>query len=259
MRALLVFVMVSVFFISNVFGDNSLRIRVADGVLKWKTVWSSKVRRSDRTIENGKTRWYICGNKVEKERDSAYDLSGRILNEIERGYNEHGVRINVWGFLATLANESAFDTCAVDFQTRNILYALKLLKRPRTHITHDKKKIVHALKSKKLSRWVLNQSKYSRRKVYVDLGLSQMRRNVLKLNVDEIASILTVDRGLRDAVDEMIRRSKVYTHKKRPYPRPWRLWPGKRPGHPLSKKYDKKLTKIGWFLGATRKELPLLN
>ena len=205
--------------------------------------------------------WYSCGEFVplERQEKEAMRWARTTYNLLEKYNRENGTDISVWGVFAVVLNESGADECAVDFHTRNVLYHLGLLKRPRKHITHSKSDLKKAFASWRWKRWAINASKYQGKQVGVDLGAMQLRRKWKKISSKLLDDTFNLEKSLSTAIPEMIRRSKAYPvgirKNRRPHPRPWMLWPGQYPSKRATR-YDKRITKIARkFLGAPRSEI----
>lgn len=79
-----------------------------------------------RSIEVGskgerKPYWFECGKRIRGEaarQDRASVWATWILEAIDSANEAHGVELNPWGVFATTHNESGFNVCALDLQTR---------------------------------------------------------------------------------------------------------------------------------------------
>ncbi len=227
-------------------GTSDLVNRVTDGIWRWKT-------------GNGTRKWWSCGVSVEVKESQkiARKWAEIVVSESKKAGEFHGYNLNVWGVVATMSRESAFDVCALGLKPRLWAYKNKLLKVKRVHITHTREELDKLFKNKTFMK------KWPR----LDLGPGQRlwckkctRSDVYNGSLDNIMSL---DPGIKLVVEEMVKRVIRHAQKRKGkrlknkwwYNRPWAFWPGSEP----SKVYAKKIQNRAYLLGATKKEFPKLK
>ena len=228
-------------------GDEVLRDRLAAGILKWQSV---KTHNGDKVVI-----WNECGRRIAKEdvEQVAQEWATNLIRAADNSEKVYGWRINLWGVLGTIANESSFDRCAIGLHTRAWAYSRGMLKAKKgTWISHSKKDILSLVKNKK---W---QKEWK----WVDAGPLQVLWK--RIYRGPLEDMLTLNPGLDIGIQEMQRRTshfQSYGSKKeqrRLYKiskRAWRMWPGAYPDESKAVAYDKKITMFARKMGATNKEI----
>lgn len=245
----------------EVVAERTMQERLAEGILRWNTIWKDDIKAKDRVLANGFTRWTICGEEVAQDKlmDRALDLAQKILMVVGTYKVEATERVNVWGFAAVIANESGFDYCAVDGQTRTRLYTLGWLRRSPLTLSHQREVLIKILTSKAWKRYVRETNAIpGMRRLGTDLGFGQRRVYSDMITRAQLEQIFDEDNGLMTTYEEMVRRARMYGPGPKEtmplYSRPWRLWPGGGPSEALSKRYDRRISVVAKRLGATKQE-----
>lgn len=228
-------------------GDEIMRDRLAAGILKWQTV---KNHNGERIIV-----WNECGRRIEKKeaKEAALEWAYHLIRAANNSEKLYGWRINLWGVMGTIANESNFDRCAIGRHTREWAYKKKLLKPKKyTWISHSKKDILH----------LINSRRWSKEWKWVDAGpLQVLWKRIYKGPLEDM---ITLNPGLDIGIQEMQRRTnhfQSYVGKKdrrrlrRVVKRSWRMWPGAHVEDKRATKYDEKVTKYARKMGALRTEI----
>lgn len=228
-------------------GDEVLRDRLAAGILRWQSV---KTHSGERTVV-----WNECGRRIAKEDvdQVAQEWATNLIRAANNSEKVYGWRINLWGVMGTIANESSFDRCAIGRHTRSWAYSHGFLKTKKgTWISHSKKDILSLVKN---PRW---QKEWK----WVDAGALQVLWK--RIYKGPLEDMLTLNPGLDIGIQEMQRRTthfQSYGSKKeqrRLYKiskRAWRMWPGAYPDEAKATAYDKKVTMFARKMGATSKEI----
>jgi len=221
--------------------QESLHDRFVQAVLKSRSI---KQKNGDR-----KPYWYECGKRVKtdaKRRQRASEWATWVLKSIDEAEAEHGVELNPWGVLAVAHNESGFNVCAIDLQTREWAVSEGLVKN--LQLTYDRETIYKIISSKQ----------FQRTRIKADFGPLQVRRkgDISRQLLDQI---LSLDPGMIWAAKEMAKRSVNnpvgLNGDRKPHPRPWRLWPTSNPRSTRSFKYDRHITRVAKWLGAETDEI----
>lgn len=228
-------------------GDDILRERLAAGIIKWTT---ARGRGKEKAVV-----WNECGERIKPEdvRDNALEWANQLIRAANSSEKMHGWRINLWGVMGTIANESCFDRCAIGGHTRKWAYKRGFLKPKRfTWISHTKEDILR----------LVNLKQWKKEWKWVDAGALQVLWK--RIYRGPLENMLTLNPGLDIGIQEMQRRSNnvhAYTHPKKRrqhsklYRRSWRLWPGKPLEADRAIKYDAKITKFARRMGALRTEI----
>lgn len=228
-------------------GDAVLRDRLAAGILKWQSV---KAHSGERVIV-----WNECGSRIAKEdvKHVAQEWATNLIRAANNSEKTYGWRINLWGVMGTIANESSFDRCAIGRHTRAWAYNRGLLKAKRgTWISHSKKDILRLVRN---PRWKKDWK-------WVDAGPLQVLWK--RIYRGPLEDMLTLNPGLDIGIQEMQRRTdhfESYSSKKdrrrlrRLSKRAWRMWPGTYPEDARASAYDKKVTMFARKMGALRTEI----
>ena len=228
-------------------GDDVLRKRLAAGIIKWTTV---RGRGKEKVVV-----WNECGTRIKSEdvHDNALEWADQLIRAANSSEKIHGWRINLWGVMGTIANESCFDRCAIGGHTRKWAYKKGFLKPKRfTWISHTKKDILK----------LVNHRQWQKEWKWVDAGALQVLWK--RIYRGPLEDMLTLNPGLDIGIQEMQKRSNnvyAYTkmkkrkHLSRIYKRSWRLWPGRPLKDARAVKYDAKITKFARRMGASRTEI----
>lgn len=169
--------------------------------------------------------WWHCGELIrEKERIDDH----AVLIAFHAVHVSYSREINPWGLLGTIANESAFDPCALGLYPRKWAYSQGLIKRYNRGISHTKEEVLAVIESE--------EAKREFRKTGFDLGLCQI---LTKFYSGPPEDLLTVKKGLEICADEMKSRSLSRRTEK-----PWEFWHGHQ-----SKKYGLKIMRLAKKIG----------
>ena len=194
--------------------------RLAAGMESWKRAGAS-----------GK--WWSCGVAQEDGTSIAKELSERIVAESE----EHN--LNPWGLAGVIAKESKFDECALGKKSRDLGYAMGVLKRNKLTISHTAADVLAVIDSK---RW---KDEIGR----ADMGLPQVMYPTIYRG--DPAALLTRPTGIQFAAQEMARRAaRIGEVVKIALLRPWSTWPGW-----VDTTYDESIVRHARALGATEEDL----
>lgn len=193
--------------------------------------------------------WFECGKRIktaEAREKRANEWVTWLMKAIEKANVDYGTDLNPWGVLAVAHNEGGFNVCSLDLQTREWAVEVGLVK----HLQHTyNRDTVYK---------ILSSKQYRNAKRKADLGPLQVRYKA-KFSRERLDQILSLDPGLVEQVAEMADRSldHLVTVKgeKKPYPRPWRLWPGLNPRAARSCRYDRRITSVAKWLGAKPGEI----
>lgn len=228
-------------------GDEILHDRLAAGILKWQTV---KDHNGEKIIV-----WNECGRRLGKEetKEAAKEWAYHLIRAANNSEKVYGWRINLWGVMGTIANESSFDRCAIGRHTREWAYKNKLLKAKKfTWISHSKKDILRLIK----------HPKWRKQWKWVDAGPLQVLWK--RIYRGPLEDMITLNPGLDIGIQEMQRRTnhfQSYVGKKdkrrlrKVVLRSWRMWPGAHLEDSRASEYDKKVTKYARRMGALRTEI----
>lgn len=214
----------------------ALHDRFVEAILKSRSIKQKKGKR--------RPYWYECGERIkgdEARRARADEWATWILKSIQLAHETKGVELNPWGVLAVTHNESGFNVCALDLQTRQWAVSEGLVKN--LQLTYSKDTIYK----------IISSEQFKKTRIKADFGPMQIRRkgNISRELLDQI---LSLDPGMVWAAEEMADRSLDYPvtvqGKRKPHPRPWKLWPTLNPRSARSYKYDRDMTAIARWLGA---------
>lgn len=168
-------------------------------------------------IKSGKP-WHSCGILLEEEAREAQ--AKMMATELVQYTKEVGLKTDLWPVLAVMYHESRFDFCALGLYPRKWAYKHKMLKRPKTHISHTRDDVLRVVNNK----WA---NKVFRRTAF-DLGLCQILSKYY-------TPIGLIDDGIHLCVVEMNRRYKKNK-------RPWRTWNPKAGYTQKLRRWVKKMT-----------------
>jgi len=235
---------------------------------------------------DSKVYWETCGKKIPDEQivPRAYEWAEEIIKILDNVKEDTGVAINPWGAFATIANESGFNECALNYASR--LWASRHMGRELITETWKGKTITRKVSKKVVKKFrqsydrdtvwrILHHEDYAKGKVLVknkrkgterwvhthnkfDGGPMQMRFSVKRLTRDKFDELTSFPSGITLGFQEMARRalgSKRQQRKKTIHPRPWQLWPGTKATVERIRRYDRKITKVARWLGARRDEI----
>jgi len=228
-------------------GDEVLRDRLAAGILRWQSV---KTHSGEKVVV-----WNECGRRLAKEdvEQVAQEWATNLIRAANNSEKIYGWRINLWGVMGTIANESSFDRCAIGRHTRSWAYSQGLLRTKRgTWISHDKRDILKLVKN----------PKWQKEWKWLDAGALQVLWK--RIYRGPLEDLLTLNPGLDIGIQEMQRRTnhfQNYSSKKdqrrlyRVSKRAWRMWPGTFPEDAKATAYDKKVTMFARKMGASKTEI----
>lgn len=242
-----------------------------------------------RMPEGGKEpRWEQCGEVVPKEEfvETARTWVRVFLEDVKGAEERYGVKLPVWGVWATIANESGFNECSLDYYSR--LWASQTSEKMLTEetwkgktvkrkveqkivehfrLTYSRDDVWRIIKSegfKNAAVWAKDPKNPGQKKLIkimgkFDGGPMQMRTAVKDIPTREyLDRFLSLSGGLREGISEMARRAvwwKEFFREKTPHPRPWKLWPGGNGLSPRNEAYDTKIVSVARWLGAKRDEM----
>jgi len=189
-----------------------------------------------RAIKAESVTWYECGEKTPKEKwdQRAFELVEAILDALA----EFDVKINPWGVLGTVFNESRGNRCAIGPNPRKVAHARNLVNRSdwRLWTEHDVLKVV------KSPDWNDRPA---------DLGLGQVvwRRFARieedgKVRIPTVEEMLSLKDGARIVAYAMKQRMK-YKHNRRWRNLPWYFWPGVKANFSYGRKVAYTVKKMG--------------
>lgn len=229
--------------------------------------------------------WERCGKKTPEGEliSEAQIWAEEIIRSFDRVEEETGVSLNRWGAFATMANEGGFNECSLNYAAR--LWAAR--HEGRELITETwkgrtvKRKVTKFVVEKfrqsydRDTVWrILHHKDYATAKVQVvgrdgkektvrlknkfDGGVWQLRHSVKKLSRKRFDDLTSLVPGVYLGAKEMARRAiwhKKVFRESRVHPRPWMLWPGLRISLERKHWYDRKISSVARWLGATRAEI----
>lgn len=198
--------------------EKELRLigRMAQGIARWKS-----------------SGWWQCGVLItskETIKDTAVFYAYLVVKSA-KDVSGDDWKLNPWGLLGTVRNESRFDRCALGLNPRKKAYSLKVLKPRKTCISHSAREIVAAVESPKLQKYFTRSG--------VDIGLSQMLSRHYQAPFN-YAKMIEPDYGMSEAARWMRHLGWAYKTK-----RPWRYWRGREVGW-----YDTKIVRAAHLTGA---------
>jgi len=258
--------------------DEPLVLRFAIGILRSRVLKGTK----------NKIYWERCGEPVEEEnlQRDALMWASVYVDVLDRVEVDTGVRLNAWGPFATMANEGGFNECSLNYAARKwasehtgreLITETWKGKTVRRKVT---KKVVEKFRQSydRDTVWrIIHHPDYATATVQVkdrknggmktvrlknkfDGGVWQIRKSVKKLKRSMFDDLTSVEPGVYLGAMEMVRRAKNWKARYRLryiHPRPWKLWPGAMAGIQRIEKYDKKITSVARWLGATRDEIQI--
>ena len=162
--------------------------------------------------------WVVCGKVLSDEEriSEAWSISKALYRE----YKSEERRYSIWGILAIMRHESAFDSCALGIRPRKWGYAKKMLKPSKKGVSHSLNEVTSFISNKAATRAF---------KTGFDLGLCQPLSGWYYRGEEEKA--LTVEGG----VAFCLRAADMKGGKE-----PWLFWKGTKP----SVRYKKRIDKI---------------
>lgn len=200
--------------------------RVVEGISKWK---------------NKQGGWWVCGKKYETEEEVG-DLALLYVVQIFRSakdISDESYKLNWWGMLGVIANESRFDRCALGLHPREKAYALKILKKRKMCISHTEKEILMVVNHPKMRKHF--------EKTGFDLGISQMLSRFYsdeQLYDKQIELVYGCDQTAKEL------RNRAFWSRGKPSKKPWIYWPGGE-----SPWYSAKIRRWALKLGARKDEI----
>jgi hypothetical protein len=169
-----------------------------------------------------------------------------FIAAVETVETRDGVILPTWGVFATMANESGFNECTLDKQSRDWAWENGVVSsRQFTYSREDVWKIVSNKKFKSENR-------------KADMSPFQVRFSAHKLKRNTVDHLLTLNTGIEYGLTEMSRRLVHYSisYKRTTlFNRPWMLWPSFNPSDRKSLKYDMWITRLAKWLGAKDTEI----
>jgi len=257
--------------------DDPMVERLAIGILRSRVLKGTK----------DQIYWERCGKEVPSDEvvSEAAMWSAVFLDALDRVEEEDGITLNTWGAFATMANESGFNECAMNYAAR--VWAANHVGKELITETWKGKTVTRKVEKPVVDKFrqtydrdtvwrILHHDDYATAKAKIknkktggyktvnlrnkfDGGSWQMRKSVKSLSREEFDALTSVVPGVYLGAKEMARRAVWWSKKYRDrvHPRPWMLWPGTQ--IPLSKKmwYDKKITSVARWLGATKEEIDI--
>lgn len=238
--------------------DRPLVERLAVGVLRSRKIPESK---------GGGFHWERCGVGLADDQlvHNAAMWSAYFLAALEAVKDETGVELPVWGAFATMANEGGFNECSLNFEARRWAFGNKVV--DKFQLTYDRETVWKIVTHPNFAKGKVKLTNKKTGKVRVvamrnvfDGGVWQLRKSMKKLTREEFDEITSMVPGIYIGAKEMADRALSFSARYRvkgPFPRPWMLWPG---GNPYSKRayfYDRRISTVARWLGATKKELPM--
>jgi hypothetical protein len=259
------------------YGDQPLEKRLI------RSIFRSRVPKGGK-----EPRWEQCGEVVPEEAfvETARTWVRVFLEDVRQAEERYGVKLPVWGVWATIANESSFNECSIDYYTR--LWASQTTEKFLITETWRGKTVRRKVEQKVAEHFRLT---YSRDDVWriiksegfkeatvvakdpknpgelklvkimgkFDGGPMQMRTSSKDIPTrGHLDRFLSLSSGLREGIAEMARRALWWQERfreKTPHPRPWKLWPGGNGLSPRNTAYDSKIISVARWLGAKREEM----
>lgn len=254
-----------------------LEVKVPEYEIDVKSLWDKSneneplvkrfaigILRSKFIKDINKIRWRRCGKIIPDEDliQNALYWSSHFLAALDEVENQTGVDINPWGAFATMMNESGADECALDFASRRWASTRKISKKVvnKFKLSHTRDEVWSIIKDPRYkgASVKLPNGKVVKLGKKSDIGPWQIRTNIRKITREKFDRVLSVVPGIYDGAYEMARRALWYSTKYGvvdPHPRPWVLWPGLDVYNKKNMLYDKQITMIARWLGATRSEM----
>ncbi len=203
--------------------------RAVAGVIKWKKRQGV---------------WWECG-KPYKEKKEIEDLAFLYVVQIFRSaksVSDESYKVNPWGMLGVIANESRFDRCALGTYPRKKAYSLGILERPKLCVSHTEEEILAAVNHPKMRKY-FSQTGF-------DLGVGQV---LSRFHNDEQSYDKQIEMvyGCDGVARELRNRAFWKRTKKGPTKEPWLFWRGSRP----TRWYADKIEKWARLFGARKNEI----
>ena len=263
--------------------DMPLLDRLVKAVIRSRTLPSEKDARGKR--KPPKFYWEQGGVPVPD--DQLIPLATRwaalFLASLDQVKEKTGIQLPPWGAFATVANESGFWQCSLNFEARKWAagHSCKKLQTETWHGKTVRRKIETKLVDKFRQTYTCEEvwailtdphykdatveikDRYGKMKTVklrnmADGGPWQQRFSMKTMTKTRFDLLMSMEPGIYLGAKEMARRSVAYIHHfkaKEPHPRPWMLWPGWNPNTDRSIAYDDKITGIARWLGARREEI----
>lgn len=264
---------------SNLWEDSTsdpLVRRFAVGILRSRVLQGTK----------DKIYWERCGEEVAEEDlvPGALMWAAVLEDSLEQVAEETGVEINPWGAFATMMNEGGANECALNFAAR--LWASQHTGRELITETWRGKTVTRKVEKKVVEKFrqsydrdtvwrILNHPDFPTasvertdkktgevRTIHIknkfDGGPWQLRKSMKRMTREQFDDLTSVVPGVYMGTREMARRAKAWMFRYRMkyfHPRPWKLWPGTRASMERVERYDKKITSVARWLGASREEI----
>ena len=217
-----------------------VEVRLVSAILK-----SRSIKQAD---GSRKPYWQECGKKLAKDEMEARaeEWVDAFLEARERTRKKYGLELPLWGTFTTMENESGFNMCTLDKESREWAYENGVVKR--LQFTYSKEDVWKIVSHRSF--------KSSNRKA--DIGPMQVRFGHRKIDKDMINDWLTLVPGIENGTNEMARRAIWYKNQyktKNNIERPWRLWPSLNPRSKVSTRYDSLISRKARWLGAKPGEI----
>jgi hypothetical protein len=198
-------------------------------------------------------RWERCGAVVPDEQvaDLAMQWAMSFTASLRKAERDTGIALPPWGAWAVHANESGFNECTLDFQTRR--WAAKARVVADLRLTYSNDDIWRIFTS---TAWA------KAKRVKADLGPMQVRTATAGLTREQLDRINSVRPGLYLGLHHMGARLRAWRQKfprQLLLPRPWLLWPGNNIYSARAARYDNQIIMVARWLGATREEIEQLG
>jgi hypothetical protein len=186
-------------------------------------------------------RWERCGAVVPDEQvaDLAMQWAMSFTASLRKAEADTGMALPPWGAYAVHANESGFNECTLDFQTRR--WAVKAKVVADLRLTYSNDDVWRILTS---AAW----AKAGR--VKADLGPMQVRTATAGLTREQLDRINSVRPGLYLGLHNMGARLRAWQQKfprQMLLPRPWLLWPGNNIYSARAARYDNQIIRSLWW------------
>lgn len=178
--------------------------RAVAGVSKWKKRYGV---------------WWECGKAYETD-EEIENLALLYVVQIFRSVkniSDESFKLNPWGMLGLVANESFFDRCALGLYPRKKAYDFGIIKKRKACISHTEKEILTAVNHPKMR-------KYFDRTGF-DLGVGQMLSRFYSEEQSYNKQIELVY-GCNETARELRNRAFWKRSKKGPSKEPWLFWRG---------------------------------
>ena len=188
------------------FTMNEIKVigRAVAGVSKWKKKQGA---------------WWECG-KVYKEDNKIEDMAFLYVVQIFRSaknISDESYKLNPWGILGVIANESCFDRCALGLNPRNKAYDLKIIEKRKECISHTEREVLTAVNHPKMRKYFYRTG--------FDLGVGQMLSRFYSEEQSYDRQIELVY-GCDETARELRNRAFWKRSKNGPSREPWLFWRG---------------------------------